>query len=103
MGISCPPDFAQEVMENILCDIDDSYVYIDDVGCFSKDWNSHSELLNIVLRKVQENVSTVNPLEYKWAVKETDRLGYWLTLGGLKPPPKKRSMPYCIWINHTMR
>ena len=38
----------------IFCDVDDSDVYIDDVGCFSKDWNSNLELLDIVLRKLHK-------------------------------------------------
>jgi hypothetical protein len=32
MGLKCLPDFAQETMENIFCNIDDSEVYIDNIG-----------------------------------------------------------------------
>jgi hypothetical protein len=30
MGLKCSPDYIQEVMENIFCDVEDAYVYIDD-------------------------------------------------------------------------
>jgi hypothetical protein len=34
MGLKCSPDYAQEVMENIFCDVEDAEVYIDDNGAW---------------------------------------------------------------------
>ena len=85
MGVKQSSDIAQEVMESIFNNLETVKVYIDDVGCFLYHFDEHLQTLSIVLNRLEENGFTVNPAKCEWAVMETDWLGYWLTLTGLKP------------------
>ena len=91
MGLSCSPDFCQEIMHSIFQDMDDVVVYIDDIGIWSDSYDEHMRTVTEVLKRLDTNGFTVNPLKCEWAVTETDWLGYWLTPTGLKPWKKKIS------------
>jgi hypothetical protein len=41
MGIKQSPDFAQEIIEDVLRGLDECKVYIDNVGTFSNSWEEH--------------------------------------------------------------
>jgi hypothetical protein len=89
MGVKQSPDFAQEVMEDIFCDMKDIKVYIDDMGIFANSEDQMFDLQNEVLTPLEDNGFTVNTFKCEWMVQETYWLGRWLTPDGLKPWHKK--------------
>jgi hypothetical protein len=68
MGLKCSPDIAQAAMKNVLSGIKDADVYINDVGAFSDNWDTHINLIATILQKLRENGFTINPLKCDWAV-----------------------------------
>lgn len=41
MGLKYSQDFGQEVTKDILWDIEECYVYLDDIDAFSDSWENH--------------------------------------------------------------
>ena len=59
------------------------------IGICFNNFDDHIRATKEVLKRLEENVFMVNPLEFEWAVEETDWLGHCLTLTGVKPWKKK--------------
>lgn len=90
MGLANSPDWAQATMEELFQDmLQDLEIYLDDIGLFHTDWETHLRVLDKVLTRLQDNHFTVKPDKCEWAVQETNFLGFWLTPSGLKQWPKK--------------
>jgi hypothetical protein len=99
MGVTQSSDFAQEVMEDIFCNIKDTEVYIDDIGIWAQIWKHHNNVVTVItegLCQLKDNGFTVNLLKCEWDFKETDWLGYWLTPEGLKPWKEKIEAILCM-------
>ena len=72
IGFVNSPAFAQSRMEEVLRGVEDTKIYIDDIGIFSNSWDNHLKRLDTVLSKLQENTFIINPRKCEWAVKEID-------------------------------
>jgi hypothetical protein len=70
MGVKQLPDFAQEVMEDIFWDMLDVEVYMDNIQIFAQSWEHQQAIVSEVLRRLEDNGFTVNPLKCEWAVQE---------------------------------
>jgi hypothetical protein len=89
MGIKQSPDFAEEIMDDTLCDVEECKVCIDHIGVFDNSWEQHLSTMARVLTCHEDNNFTIDPLKCKWGAQETDWLGHWLAPQGLKPWKKK--------------
>ncbi len=62
MGLKCAPNFAQQVMEEVSWDVDDTSVYLDNIGAFSFTWEHHILLLDKIIYWLEANGFLVNLL-----------------------------------------
>jgi hypothetical protein len=63
-------------MEHILHNMMEVECFLEDIGIFSNDFEIHMHMVCKVLTHLQDNGFTINPLNGKWAVQETDWLDY---------------------------
>jgi hypothetical protein len=90
MGVMQSPDWFQSMMTQLLQDMEEVEVFIDDIIVFTNGfYEDHLKVVQRVLQHLEDNGFTVNPRKCKFAVQETDYLGYLFTPNGYKPEPKK--------------
>ncbi len=90
MCLTYAPDFAQQLMEQVLSRLDHvkCQSLIDDIG-----WKKHLLLIDKVMSHLDAHGFTVNPLIWTCAIQEINWLGYWLT------PTVLKSWNICIFTN----
>ena len=76
------------MMDQILGNMPNCFVYIDDILLFSPDLTAHIQDLRDVLKLCHAHGLTIGLGKCEFAVSETEFLGHSLTSSGLHPLPK---------------
>ena len=79
----------QKLLDHILKDVDNTYVYLDDILCFGKNKEDHDATLNEVFKKLAENNMSLSLEKCIFGKSEVEYLGYNVTPSGIRPLPKK--------------
>ncbi len=63
MGLKCAPDFAQQIMEHVLCGLNNVEAYLDNIDIFGNTWGKYQALLDKILSCLEANGFPVNTLK----------------------------------------
>ena len=74
MGLVNSQAFAQARMEEVLRGIDNTEVYIDDIGMCSNFLDSHISKLDTILGKLEENNFIINPRKCDYVGSQRNQL-----------------------------
>jgi hypothetical protein len=72
-------------------------MYVDDVGAFHFSREHDIELLTTILRHLQDNSFTINPLKCEWGVKERIDLGIGSHCMAASNPRKRKMIQSSTW------
>lgn len=93
-GLCNAPATFQRLMESVLGDLafDVLLVYLDDILVFSKDFHSHLEKLDLVLRRLRDHGLKLNPKKYFLLRPEVKCLGHVVSAAGIQVDMEKFSV-----------
>ena len=83
------PSWAQAAMDKLFSSYPNVEVYINDVGIFSTDFESHVAAVRNVLTMLQQPNFTVKPAKCHWFQTEAPWLGHIIRPSDILPNPEK--------------
>ena len=87
MGLTGSPSSFCRILDLILHDVDNCLNYVDDILCFTTDFDSHLRTLRKVLERLRRAGLRANPEKSVFA--SVDYLGHNLTRQGIQPTMEK--------------
>ena len=91
MGMKNSAQSFQRLIQDVLKDIPDIFVYLDDILVFSKDKTSHLKTVEEVLRRLSDAGLTLALSKCQFGLQELEYLGFLVNSEGIRPVDKKIS------------
>ena len=89
MGLRNSAQSFQRLLDTILHDIDNIYVYLDDILIWSKNEKEHKQTLDKLFERLSENGLALSLGKCVFGVSSIQFLGYQVTTEGIQPLPRK--------------
>uniref|UniRef100_A0A0N5BZL7 Reverse transcriptase domain-containing protein n=1 Tax=Strongyloides papillosus TaxID=174720 RepID=A0A0N5BZL7_STREA len=89
MGLTGSPDKFQDIMDKVLSNIPDCYIYLDDILTCSQDEESHIHNINSILSRIAEYNMKITLNKCQFGQKNAQYLGYIIDFDGIHPNPDK--------------
>ena len=89
MGLTGSPSSFCRVLDLILHDVDHCLNYVDDILCFTDNFELHLQTLRNVLERLRHAGLRANPDKSVFATYEVDYLGHNLSRQGIRPTMEK--------------
>ena len=89
MGLQNSGQSFQKLVDSVLKNIPNIFIYLDDILVFNKSKKEHLETLEQVFKKLSEAGLSINLGKCEFGVKQLDYLGFTIDRDGLRPIKKK--------------
>ena len=89
MGLRNSAQSFQRMMDHILADIPDIFIYMDDILVYSRSQQSHMKTLETIFKRLQDAGLALSLKKCLFGEKEIDFVGYKVTTDGITPLERK--------------
>uniref|UniRef100_A0A0K0G3A2 RNA-directed DNA polymerase n=1 Tax=Strongyloides venezuelensis TaxID=75913 RepID=A0A0K0G3A2_STRVS len=89
MGLSGSPDTFQRIVENMMNQVEGSFVYIDDILLTAKNENEHIRQIEKTFRIMEKYNTKITLEKTEFGKAEIKYLGFMLSKNGIRLDPKK--------------
>ena len=89
MGLRNSAQSFQRMMDHIMADIPDIFIYMDDILVYSRNQQSHMATMETIFKRLQDAGLALSLKKCLFGEKEIDFVGYRVTSNGITPLERK--------------